>query len=54
MITSWPVMVVLVCIFIMFYLTYDLMIKIGRKLGVYNPEDWRLKNILKKMKRGNF
>ena len=50
---SWPFMVVLVCIFIMFYMTYDLMIKIARKLGVYNPEDWKLKNILKKMKIGN-
>lgn len=48
MITSWPVMVVLVCIFIMFYLTYDLMIKIGRKLGVYNPEEWRLRTIINK------
>ena len=46
--TSWPVMVVLVCIFIMFYMTYELMIKIARKLGVYNPNEWSLKGIINK------
>ena len=45
--TSWPVMVVLVCIFIMFYMTYELMIKIARKLGVYNPSEWRMMTIVK-------
>jgi hypothetical protein len=45
-------MVVLVCIFIMLCLISDLLIMIGKRLGAYNPEDWRLKNIVKRLVRG--
>jgi hypothetical protein len=29
-------------------MTYELMIKIARKLGVYNPNEWSLKGIINK------